>query len=91
MNKDGNRDYLPIWEQLKTHKKATTLAHPYYHARIIKAVKKEKWLDTLFRLEMLEMNPPMKVTMFSKRGSKANRHELTFRLVFNIHYGELLS
>jgi hypothetical protein len=49
------RKYYPIWSKLKQSKDGTAsiVAHPLLHARIIKAVTKEKWMDTSFKLQVL--------------------------------------
>jgi hypothetical protein len=47
------RKYYPIWSKLKQHGTASLAAHPLLHARIIKAVTKEKWMDTSFKLQTL--------------------------------------
>jgi hypothetical protein len=47
------RKYYPIWSKLKQHGTASIAAHPLLHARIIKAVTKEKWMDTSFKLQVL--------------------------------------
>jgi len=43
------RSYEPIWKQLKQDSVVHVVAPPSRHKRIIKAVSKEKWLDTEFR------------------------------------------
>lgn len=57
------RKYYPIWKQLKeskTHRVA--VVHPaHLHARIIKAVLKERTNDTGFRLELAEENKSAKI------------------------------
>lgn len=50
------RRYQAIWNQLKKHKVAKVVAPANLHARIIKAVKKEKWLDTGFKLISSELD-----------------------------------
>ncbi len=45
------RKYSPIWNQLKVAPhKCALLAHSSLHARIVKAVIKEKYMDTGFKL-----------------------------------------
>lgn len=50
------RKYFPIWKQLKESKKhEVAVVHPaHLHARLIKAVLKERTLDTGFALELAE-------------------------------------
>lgn len=47
------RRYQPIWNKLKEKGSASIAAHPLLHARIIKAVTKEKWMDDGFKLQNL--------------------------------------
>lgn len=44
------RKYETLWKQLKANNKAAVVAVPAYHKRIIKAVIKEKNVDTGFKL-----------------------------------------
>ncbi len=46
------RLYQPIWEKLKREGKASVTANRVLHARILKAVIKEKWLDLGYKLEI---------------------------------------
>jgi hypothetical protein len=46
------RYYEPVWNQLKKKKTARVTAHPALHARIVKAVVKEKWMDIGYKLEI---------------------------------------
>lgn len=70
------RKYQPIWEALKKYKKAMLSAHPHSHARIIKAVTKEKWMDSGFRLLMSEQGKS-----FMTRHEVSNKEQiLTFYL-----------
>lgn len=55
------RKYQPIWLELKT-KNEVLVVHPnHLHARLIKAVLKERTMDTGFRLELSELNRYAKV------------------------------
>jgi hypothetical protein len=48
-----SRKYHPIWSALKsptTNHTCALMAHSSLHARIIKAVIKEKWMDDGFKL-----------------------------------------
>lgn len=67
------RQYQPIWNKLKNmpaKEAASTgvslIAHRAYHARIIKAITKEKWLDYSYKL----LNPRIATTKFVSSGSK---------------------
>ena len=44
------RQYQPIWEGLKKNGKVSITAPPKLHPRIIKAVIKEKYNDTVFKI-----------------------------------------
>ena len=46
------REYQPIWEKLKRDKVAQVTANRLLHPRIIKAVKKEKWMDIGFKISI---------------------------------------
>lgn len=46
------RQYNPIWKRLKAEKTVSVEAHLSRHKRIIKAVKKEKWLDLEYKLSI---------------------------------------
>lgn len=45
------RKYEPIWNKIKEVGKCKIEAHPAFHARIIKAVTKEKLNDITFKVE----------------------------------------
>ena len=51
-NMSCERFYFPIWEKLKKEKQVSITANRSLHARIIKAVKKEKWMDVGYKLEI---------------------------------------
>ena len=44
------RQYQPIWSQLKTKHLVSITANRRFHARIIKAVVKEKWMDVAYKI-----------------------------------------
>lgn len=44
--------YKPLWEKLKADKRVSVTANKALHPRIIKAVKKRKWLDIGFKLQI---------------------------------------
>ncbi len=46
--------YDSIWNALKRDKVVSLTANRLFHARIIKATKKRKWLDMGYRMELLE-------------------------------------
>ena len=70
------RKYFPIWKKLK-QKGEQVVVHPaHLHARLIKAVLKERTMDTGFRLELSEANKYAKVFATSEGNL------ITFRLKY---------
>lgn len=59
------RQYQPIWERLKEKKEVSIAAPVELHPRIIKAVKKEKYKDTGYKLLQSEANKTMKLYITS--------------------------
>ncbi len=55
------RRYQPIWEQIKTEHTASLVVDPKLHARIIKAVIKEKDKDTGWKLLTSEIGKKYKL------------------------------
>lgn len=51
MNKPLRRKYQYLWELLKEKKKCKIEVHPEFHARVKKAVTKEKDKDRIFKIE----------------------------------------
>lgn len=49
------RQYETIWYKLKTEHRVSVSSPRHYHKRIIKAVKKEKWKDLVFKLTLAEL------------------------------------
>lgn len=77
------RQYEPIWTKLKSlpqteaFTKGVSITAPrVLHRRIIKAVKKEKWMDIGYKLEI---EPRVAVLCHSQKNSI-----LTFRLTFSL-------
>lgn len=48
--------YEEIWTQLKATGRVSLTANKLFHSRIIKAVIKRKYIDTAFKIQMLEEN-----------------------------------
>lgn len=70
------RKYYPIWKKLKT-KGTQVVVHPaHLHARLIKAVLKERTMDTGFRYELSEANKCAKVF------AKSEGNLITFTLKY---------
>lgn len=68
------RKYEPIWATLRKDLKVTLAAPPQLHARIIKAVTKEKEKDYGFKLISSEAGKKYRLTYKSEQG------KLTFTL-----------
>ncbi len=50
------RQYQPLWNLLKKNHSCRVSALPSVHARIIKAVSKEKYGDLTYKLELSEVH-----------------------------------
>jgi hypothetical protein len=78
----SSSDYDPIWNALKDAptvkgvKQKSVAANRLLHPRIFKAVKKRKWLDVGYKLQI---EPRVATLSHSRDGSK-----LTFYLTFSI-------
>lgn len=68
------RKYYPIWQKLKLKSRQVVVHPPHLHARLIKAVMKERTMDTGFRLELSEANQEAKLFATS------DGNMITFRL-----------
>lgn len=75
------RTYEPIWNQLKRDGKVSLTANRLLHARIIKAVTKEKWMDTGFKLQI---EPKVSILSHTRKGSI-----LTFYLEYSLYDSRL--
>jgi len=77
------RKYQPIWNTLK-QKKRVVVVHPaHLHARLIKAVLKERTMDTGFRYELAEANRNAKVL------SNSDGNMISFRLKYYLSPDDL--
>jgi hypothetical protein len=54
-----SRKYYPIWERLKKEKQVSIAVPRPLHARVIKAVIKEKWMDVGYKIQI----QPKKATL----------------------------
>lgn len=70
------REYEPIWNKLKATKQVSITANRALHPRIVKAVKKEKWKDLGYKLQI---EPRIATLSHSTKGSV-----ITFFLTFNL-------
>lgn len=77
------RIYEPIWDKLKKDKKVTLVSVPALHKRIIKAVKKEKNMDILFKFECSQNCKKARLI------SKVDGKKLTFMLKLSIGMDDL--
>ena len=57
------RKYEPIWTQIKTLGYCKISAHKAHHARIKKAIRKEKDQDLGYKMENLEKTPPQEAVV----------------------------
>ncbi len=79
------RQYASIWNRLKTHKKATVATVFMNRRRIIKAVIKEKWLDTGYKLLLAEETKIATIQVEVKQSLKnSDLLEITFTLNITI-------
>lgn len=73
------RTYEPIWETLKKDNRISITAHPSQHKRVIKAVIKEKWMDSVFKYQCSEINLTTKLSYIRDNTS----HKITFLLTYH--------
>lgn len=76
------RKYEPIWIKLKAEGTASLAAQPSLHARIIKAVRKEKDEDIGWKLLNLEQDA--KYTLFEKIEGKLVTFYLEKKIVYTV-------
>jgi hypothetical protein len=77
------RKYESIWLQLKRNGTCTLIANPALHARIKKAVTKEKYYDTSYKLEWDiagTEQPVLSCTHAIDAAGKPNKNSLVFTL-----------
>ena len=77
------RKYQPAWEKLKLENIVRIAAHPAVHARILKAVIKEKDMDLVYKMKMAD---DCKSAIISH---KRNSGELVIRLKHTIGLSDL--
>jgi hypothetical protein len=84
------RTYQPLWDQLKSLPKEqaksigiSVTARKHLHPRIVKAVKKEKWMDFAWKLTLGEK---YQITVISH---KSRYSVLTFYLTYSPSLEEL--
>ena len=82
------RKYQPAWEQLKQTGKVVINANPRLHARIRKAITKEKYYDTGYKLEWLDIKAS-EYPVLEVQVSKEDSNVLIFTLRKPIYLGEL--
>ena len=82
-----SRKYAPIWERIKLLGSCTIAVHPSLHARVKKAVCKEKNADIGYKLlwgEVSDKLPELCITHDSK-----NRQLITFTLIKPVTLNDL--
>lgn len=82
---EGNRLYYPAWHQLKTNPtEPLKIAAPKRsHARIIKAITKEKWLDVTYKLQLSQEGK------YAILRSKCDHNMITFTLRISVGLDDL--
>ena len=78
------RKYAPIWETIKANGWCEISAHPAYHRRILKAVRKEKTQDLAYKMECLEHYPPIITTTSSVIRGSVIRFTLHTKLLITL-------
>lgn len=81
------RKYEPIWIQLKETGKCQVSVPKQLHARIKKAVSKEKYNDTAYKVQWDMINAPQPELTIST--DPKNKSILTFKLTKPILLGDL--
>jgi ATP-dependent protease Clp ATPase subunit len=77
------RKYEPAWKKLKSEHLIKIAAHPAVHARILKAIIKEKDMDVVYKLQMSEDCKKALISHESKSG------QLILRLKHSIGLSDL--
>lgn len=75
-----DRQYSKIWRELKQNKIARVAAPRALHRRIIKAVKKEKYMDFSYKLELSELMGGKKAVISHDRSGGVLSFYLRFSL-----------
>ena len=78
------RQYQLIWEGLKLHHKASLLADPALHTRIIRAVRKEKNKDIAWKYLQSESNKKYRLL------DDSIGNNLKFTLILTTEFNHLL-
>jgi hypothetical protein len=81
------RRYEAIWLQLKKTGECRIIAHPSLHARIKKAVTKEKHQDLEYRLSWGMQDAPQPELL--RTTNPDNKNQIIFRLIKPITLGDL--
>ena len=77
------RKYEPIWNKLKDKGTAYLTAPEVLHARIIKAVTKEKYNDDLFRFDCSQASKKAKLVV------QTNGSIIRFDIIYSIGVDDL--
>lgn len=73
------RQYQPIWNQIKRDGFCDVSTHRQWHARVKKAVIKEKDMDLGYKLECSEHYPAIIAVLFSKSEGSILRFRLAIK------------
>lgn len=68
------REYQPIWNRIKTTNSASIVASPELHRRIIKAVIKEKYMDTAYKKELADKSLKSELVITKDKDDKCKIH-----------------
>lgn len=86
------RKYEAVWTKIKLEGKCTLIANPSLHKRIKKAVTKEKWKDTTYKVQwdlLGSDQPHLEITHPADEQGKAMKNALLFVLIKPILLGDL--
>ena len=86
------RKYQIIWIKIRDTGECTIAANPAIHARLKKAITKEKYKDTVYRIQfdLLDTTQPhLEVTHPVDYRGSPNKNALRFKLIKPITVGDL--
>ena len=82
------RQYEPIWLRIKQNKTASIATHPKNVARVIKAVNKEKNIDTGYKLLLAEQAHKAILYTTRRKNSKDSGKMVTIKFSLKITLNE---
>lgn len=78
------RHYAPIWSELKSKQSCEITAHKTVHARIKKALRKEKDEDLAYKFECGELKNPVRAQLQMTSEGSILRFKLVFLPVISV-------